>query len=78
MTQGAVLSKKLQERYGNKAFVVNVVHDDIIVECPREDRIAVSNLMQKCMEDTSTLPFKMPVPIRTGEKRGKSWKDITD
>ena len=76
--QGAILSKKLKERYGDKAFIVNIVHDDIIVECPRDDRMAVSNLMKKCMEDVSTLPFKLPVPIRTGEKIGKSWKDITD
>lgn len=54
------------------AHIVNVVHDEIIVECPVNVVGEVSAVLKKSMQDVAEKLLGIPVPVDIG--KGKNWK----
>ena len=49
-----------------KARLILQVHDELIIECPLEEKEAVSALLSRCMEQVLTLNVPLPVEVSTG------------
>lgn len=64
------VSKKLDEG-GYKARLILQVHDELIVDTPEEEVIAVSRLLKECMECAYTLD----VPLVADVAVGRNWMD---
>ena len=62
------VSGKLREK-GLKAKLVLQIHDELIVDCPKEEAETVSMLMQSCMENV----VKLKVKLVADAKIGNSW-----
>jgi DNA polymerase-1 len=56
-----------------KVKVVNVVHDEIIVECPNELSSNISTILQKSMEDAGQVFCKV-VKLRAEPVKTVTWK----
>lgn len=54
------------EKSGFKARLILQVHDELIIECPLEEKEAVSQLLSRCMEQVLTLNVPLPVEVSTG------------
>lgn len=54
------------------AHVVNVVHDEIIVECTMDNISTVAAILKKSMQDVAQNLLGIPVPVDVGI--GKDWK----
>lgn len=61
-------SRALRES-GLDAHLILQVHDELIVECKKDDADRVSELLRECMESASSLP----VPLSVDVERGKTW-----
>ena len=61
-------------KLGIDAHVINVVHDEIIVECNDEDHSTVAILLKEAMEGTAEKLLRIPVPVDI--RVGKNWSDI--
>ena len=48
------------------------VHDSILVECPAQNAVAVSELLKETMENIYELPVKLAVDVAVGE----NWGDV--
>lgn len=62
--------KRLKEE-GYKAQLVLQIHDELIVDTPKNEADRVANLMQNCMQDV----VHLKVPLIAEAKVGKSWYD---
>ena len=56
---------------GFKAKLILQVHDELIVDCPREEADAVMKLLDDCMEGVAELR----VPLKADVSQGYSWYD---
>ncbi len=54
-----------------RAKLILQVHDELIVECPEEEREEVISLLIECMENA----FDLRVPLTVGVAYGKNWYD---
>ncbi len=62
--------KRLAEG-GYKAKIVLQVHDELIIDCPLEEKEEVSSLLLDCMENA----YAMRVPLVADVHTGNSWYD---
>jgi len=62
--------KELDEK-GLSARLILQVHDELIVECPKEEQDIVVNLLRSCMEGAASLR----VPLVADVHAGHSWFD---
>ena len=60
--------KALKEE-GFKAKLILQVHDELIVDAPKDEAEAVSALLQREMENAAALSVKLTAEVKTG----KSW-----
>ena len=56
---------------GYQAKLILQVHDELVVECPKDEVTAVSALLKAAMEQIVTLS----VPLVAEVNSGKSWYD---
>ena len=54
------------EKSDFRARLILQVHDELIIECPLEEKEAVSALLSRCMEQVLTLNVPLPVDVSTG------------
>lgn len=54
------------EKSDMKARLILQVHDELIIECPLEEKDAVSALLKNCMEQVLTLNVPLPAEVSTG------------
>jgi len=59
---------------GLEAHVVNVVHDEVLVECDDKDREAVGKLLSEAMESAAVDILNLPVPVDT--MFGRHWGEV--
>ena len=64
------VDKRLAEG-GYKAKIVLQVHDELIIDCPLEEKEEVSSLLLDCMENA----YAMRVPLVADVHTGNSWYD---
>ena len=62
------VSGKLREKCMKSKLVLQI-HDELIVDCPKEEAETVSMLMQSCMENV----VKLKVKLVADAKIGNSW-----
>jgi DNA polymerase-1 len=55
-----------------KVKIVNFVHDEILVECPKEISIEVKDTLIKCMEEAGK-PFCRILPLSSEALIGDHW-----
>ncbi len=55
-----------------KARMILQVHDEIILELPKEELEAATDLLRRCMEDA----YKLSVPLKVDMKSGTTWYDM--
>ena len=56
---------------GFKAKLILQVHDELIIDCPREEAEEVMKLLDRCMESVAELS----VPLKADVSQGYSWYD---
>ncbi len=64
----------VHERLSREGFagkLILQVHDELIVECPEQEREAVEKLLRECMESAA----KLSVPLVADVHSGRSWFD---
>ena len=54
-----------------KAKLILQVHDELIVECPEEEKTAVKNILEQEMESAADLT----VPLKVEANFGETWYD---
>jgi DNA polymerase I-like protein with 3'-5' exonuclease and polymerase domains len=57
-------------------MIINEVHDDIVVDCPKKEVKPAQRIIKDCMEESETLRKLMPeftAPLRIGQKAGVHW-----
>jgi DNA polymerase I len=59
---------------GSPVKLVNVVHDEMVIQCPTGMAEEVSVLVSKCMKDGMT-PYVTSVPVVAESSIGESWAD---
>jgi len=59
---------------GVDAHVVNVIHDEILVECAEEDKEKVGELLREAMEKTASGMLSLPVPVEVSY--GYNWGEV--
>ena len=69
IAMNAVREKLAQENLSAKLILQ--VHDELIVECPKEEEEIVTNLLRTCMENAA----KLSVPLVADVHSGHSWFD---
>ena len=52
---------------GLKARLILQVHDELIIEAPREEEAQVSALLKRCMEEVAALSVPLVAEVKTGE-----------
>ena len=52
-----------------KARLILQVHDELIIECPKDELAKVEALLRDCMENA----VQMRVPLSVEAKHGESW-----
>ena len=57
------------KKEGLKARLILQVHDELLIEAPREEEERVAALLQRCMEEV----FSLRVPLVAEVKTGNSW-----
>ncbi len=57
------------EKEGLKAQLILQVHDELLIEAPREEEETVKNILRQCMEQV----FPLRVPLVAEVKTGESW-----
>ena len=57
------------KKEGLRARLILQVHDELLIEAPREEKERVAALLQKCMEEV----FALKVPLVAEVKTGESW-----
>ena len=66
----------IPRRGGMKAFVVNTVHDDIMVECPKSEAEKVEDILRESMTQAMLEMFPKAPTLRLVEcGTGKSWAE---
>jgi len=55
-----------------KAKIIMQVHDELIVEAPKEEKDIVINLMKSCMENVVRLNVPLDVSVNTGKTWGEA------
>jgi DNA polymerase-1 len=65
------LDRALVERQSPARLLLQV-HDELILECPREDAPAAAKLVREVMENAVTLK----IPLRVSVETGKRWGDF--
>jgi len=58
------LSKK-----SHRAKLILQVHDELILDVPREESEEIKNILKKCMEEA----VKLPIPLIVDLKIGDDW-----
>lgn len=69
IAMNAVRAKLAEENLSAKLILQ--VHDELIVECPKEEEQTVTRLLRSCMEDAA----KLSVPLIADVHAGHSWFD---
>lgn len=71
---GAILLFKeiLNRGWWNIVKIVNIIHDELLIECPEEMAEEVSKLTIHCMEEGGK-PFCQTVPLKASSKQGNYW-----
>ena len=62
----------LEKAWWLKVKIVNLIHDEILVECPEDIAEEVKNILVQCMEDAGK-PFCKIVPLKAEAKIGNYW-----
>ena len=57
------------KKEGYKAQLILQVHDELLIDAPKEEAEAVMALLKECMENA----FPMDVPLRVSVACGESW-----
>lgn len=60
-----------------KAYGANIVltiHDEVIVECPENRKLVISEIIRDCMQ--SSLSEILRVPMKISLKTGRTWADL--
>lgn len=60
------------DQQGLDAFIVNAVHDEIVVECKREQADVVMHILKLCMERAGKVFCKL-IPIIAEPSKGDNW-----
>lgn len=58
--------KALKEE-GLKARLILQVHDELLIEAPREESAQVARILQSCMEQVAALAVPLVAEVKTGE-----------
>ena len=62
--------KELKER-NLKAKMIIQVHDELLIDCPKEEIEEVTNLIKDKMENA----YKFSVPLKVDIQNGENWYD---
>jgi DNA polymerase-1 len=62
----------LTNKWWMKVKIVNLIHDEILVECPEEMLEEVQSILLKCMEEAGK-PFCTTVPLKASAESGLYW-----
>lgn len=62
----------LKNKWFNKVKIVNLIHDEILVESPEEIAEEVSKVLTNCMSEAAK-PFCKILPLKADAKIGKHW-----
>lgn len=79
--QRGILVRKLLQ-YLNKCFIINTVHDSVMLDCHLSVKDEVVTIMKEVMEDVSTInkvfdkPFN--VPLKVDISWGSSWGNLKE
>ena len=65
--------RALKENYPSSKLILQV-HDELLVECPEEDALKVSELLRTEMENCT----KLLVPLTVDVAVGKTWYDAKE
>ena len=57
------------KKEGLKAQLILQVHDELLIEAPKEEEKAVAGILKKCMEQV----YQLSVPLVADVKTGESW-----
>lgn len=77
-TAADIIKKAMNELYVKlkennlKAKIIMQVHDELIVEAPKEEKDIVVNLMKNCMENVIQLNVPLDVSVNTGKTWGEA------
>lgn len=66
------LNNRLNSDSSNKTRILLTVHDEIVVECPKQETKKVTQIVKETMENVISLC----VPMKAEVKVGKSWGDM--
>lgn len=76
-TAADIIKKAMNELYlklkekNLKAKIIMQVHDELIIEAPKEEKDEVIKLMKKCMQNV----IKLKVPLEVSTNVGKTWSE---
>ena len=56
---------------GCKARLILQVHDELLIDCPKDEADKVKNLLKESMENA----FPMEVPLKVSVASGETWYD---
>ena len=59
------------KKEGLKARLILQVHDELLIEAPREEEETVARILRECMEQV----YALKVPLVAEVKTGESWYD---
>jgi DNA polymerase-1 len=65
------LDRRLNEEGLNSRLTIQV-HDEVVLDCPREEASRVEKLVTEVLENA----MKLDVPLRVNTSRGENWMDL--
>lgn len=77
-TAADIIKKAMNELYKSlkeknlKAKIIMQVHDELIIEAPKEEKDEIIKLMKECMENVIKLKVPLDVSVNTGKTWGES------
>jgi DNA polymerase-1 len=63
----------LENKYQNIVKIVNVIHDEILIECPKDLADTTSNVLQNCMEKAGNL-YCTIIPLKASSGIFTHWE----
>ena len=62
-------TRKTQQKNNLKAKIVAQVHDELIIDCPKDELEIVKQLLKSTMENTTKLDVNLDVDVEYGDKK---------
>ncbi|MEW6716011.1 MAG: DNA polymerase I [Chloroflexota bacterium] len=68
-----IRTPKVLEEKGLSAQMLLQVHDELVLECPRDELVATAKLVQQVMESA----YSLRAPLKTDARFGLNWDDMS-